>query len=100
MPLTRQEVENLDVSFLPGDEESHRALEFNLGEYQNVVQQDQPDSTWVLLAAAPELALACLEARDFAVLIRDTTVGATLPGLAGDLLRAIDAALALAGVQP
>lgn len=54
---------------------------------------------YFLMAAAPKLALACLEARAYAELIDNE---GNFPRAADtrNLIRALDAALALAGVQP
>lgn len=106
MPLTRQEVEALDFSFLPEDEDNNRALVF--GEDQEIAllpeaseRGGQLDATWTLLAAAPELALACLEAHAF---LKEVGLSDENPldawGKQDDLIRALDAALTLAGVQP
>lgn len=98
MPLTRQEVEALDFSFIPEDETNYRALV--VGEEQILPALEatggHPDAIWRLLAAAPELALACLKARTALLEIGLDDE----PGVCEDLLRALDAALALAGVQP
>jgi len=96
--MTREEIEELDWTEEGGDQP---AIVDASGEIVAVLGRDRSmREAGPLLAAAPELALACLGARDFAEGIRDLDWTVAVEGDAEDLIRALDAALALAGVKP
>jgi hypothetical protein len=101
--LTRQEVEGMDYEARQtADEWWVTSSESPEGRRLPAVIYDneRPEEVARLLAAAPELALACLEAHDLANHMAEAHERTPLGEMAADLLRALDAALALAGVQP
>lgn len=137
-PWSREELETLDWTYLPEglapvedegvSENGPTIYDSHLGYQLAWIRPYGEKAAGDLMAAAPELALACLKARERETRLRHlVAIGGVPPALnalaatagqslgiatawdwlrselspqGADLLRALDAALALAGVQP
>lgn len=98
--MVRAELEEMDWKAVPTDATTCIYDHTGEGGHVATLSTTLPGRFGTLLAAAPELALACLEARAFALRVGEWNSGTPLGQASNDLLRALEAALALAGVQP